>query len=768
MNAHDSATSVPPLALPPVDVVLDALPHGLGLFDAEQRLVRCNAAFATLLRLPAESVRPGIDFQALVEATRRAPAAGAQPAGLLLMDGRPPPQPRRVERLMADGTLLEVHLAALPAGGLAVGLQDIGNQRQNTEALRRTRAQNEQLMAMVRQLRTGAATGSPGDPGAGSSLAAALKPLAGTLARLLLGLESAGLRDRAAEWVAQADELAHSLLRVLEDLSPARTGQPVLLQLEPRPFELEQLLRELSAAYAALLGDAATEFLFDIDPRLPPRLVGDDRRLRQVLTHLGLLLISAAGDRPRQLRVLLAGRSEDAVRIGFTLHGPGEAVSGDTALDDCRQVLQLMDSELRLLQEPSLSGFAFELALPLDRSAAVVSGPLSTPGLNVLVADSRPATREALVRLGQALGWHMHEAANRQQMLDTLRTIRPSALLVHERLEGSPRFAAAFEAADALVGRPLAPVLLGSVSTWGALASLSDAQRRKLGTCLCMPPTAAMMAEGVERAQALLHDGSGTSTSGTRMLEGMRVLLAEDNPSNQIVTRDLLLAQGAQVEIAVDGVDTLTSLVANGRYDAILMDWQMPNMDGLETTREIRQIVGFENIPIIALTASASASDRDACLAAGMNAHLAKPVDAGELVATLRRHAKPSAAADGVRRPAAAPAAPRPPASRIEREAAIARLGGDSGLYERVLERFRGDLPRDMVALEEAWRRGDRSQSRRLAHTLKGSAGTVGAQQLAQAAKQFEALLAGPASGAEPQAWGRLREAAEATLKALG
>lgn len=758
-----------PAATSPLQPLIDSLPCGLGVFDRDRRLVAWNAPFPMLLGLSGEALQPGMGFAALVEATRSAASGSAQPGGLMLMDGTPPPQPRRVERLLGAGMLVEVHAAALPDGGLSLRLQDISAQRQAAEALRRTRAQADQLLAMVRQARADSAHGRSSQPLSTAELARSLRSSTRTLATLLQLLESAGLPDRPGEWAAQADDIAHSLLRTLDDVADLATWAPGQLALEPRPFELEQLLRELSGTYAAIVGERPLEFIFEVDPRLPPRLLGDDRRLRQVLVALGSLAIRGGGAPERVLRVTLADRTDIAATLTFSLTGAEGAPPGDDGdgLAACHELLRAMGSELRRHGEAGPGErFEFRLTLPVDRSASVTTGPLTTPGLPVLVADHRPATRAAIARMGRALGWDVLEAGNLQEATQTLRSARPSVLLVHWQLDGTAPFSAALEAAEAVVGRPVAPVLLGHAAAWGPLARLPDAQRRKLGTCVSLPATAAMLAEAVEQALSLV-EVPAAGAAGARPLQGMRVLLAEDDPGNQVVTRDLLQGQGAQVEVAVDGLDTLTSLVANGRYDAILMDWQMPNMDGLETTREIRQIVGFESIPIIALTASATAADRQACLDAGMNAHLAKPVDAAELVSTLRRHARADAASAGPARAGGRDAAKPAAGARIEREAAISRLGGDAGLYARVLDRFRLDMPREMANLEQAWRRGDRPQARRLAHTLKGSAGTVGAQQLAQSAKQFESLLAGAASAGEQQAWSRLRETAEATMKAL-
>lgn len=796
MNRTDPVPLDSPPSPPWVRALLDGLPYGLGLFDRDQRLVHGNPRFQELLQLPGELLQRGVDFAALVEFTRRNAGTGSQPSGLMLMDGSPPPQPRRVERLMADGTVLEVHLAALPDGGLAMTLMDISGQRQTAEALRRSRSQTEQVVAEYRKARQEAQRATSGRSQFIANMAHELRTPVNAILGMLQLVEGAGLSGRPREWVTHARDAARSLVGVMDDIMDFASVEAGKVSLAPRPFELEQLMRDLSATFGATLGEGMQEFIFDIDPQLPQHLVGDDRRLRQVLFHLGGNAIKFGNGREVVLRMALASRTESTVTLDVSvtdhgigiapeqlkelMQGFGQAESAASrrfggnglGLAICRELLRLMGSELHAHSEPGQgSRFGFSLSLPVDRSASVASAPLAAQDLRVLVADSRPVSRQALAGMGRALGWQVTEAATLGQALDALRESRQvSAVLIHWQLEGSEPFSAAHKLLDALPNRPLALVALGNAAGREQLARLPDEQRRKLGAYVCAPVTAAMLADAVGQAHgAALPPSQATLVPGGRPLQGMRLLVAEDNENNQIVTRDLLLSQGAQVEIAVDGLDTLTSIVANGQFDAILMDWQMPNMDGLEATREIRQIVGFKDIPIIALTANASTADRDACMAAGMDAHLGKPVDAGELVATLLRHVRLAAPPARPGRPGVTPAAvvPRPAPVRIDRDGALDRLGGDAGLYARVLERFRLELPRSLSALDQALQRGERKEAHRLVHSLKGSAGTVGAQQLATAAQQLESMLAAPPTGAEQASIAALREMTDATLKAL-
>jgi CheY-like chemotaxis protein len=401
----------------------------------------------------------------------------------------------------------------------------------------------------------------------------------------------------------------------------------------------------------------------------------------------------------------------------------------------------------------------------------------ATGALEVLIADSNERTRTMHAALGRSLGWQVSEACSIEQtLLLAAQAGRFHAVIVDASMEGEPALRTALKVGTLLAGSATALLVLGTVQGYEALARLDAAQQSLIGSFIARPVTARMLARGIVDAQDTEPPEALHRALQPRPLAGLRLLVAEDNENNQFVARELLTAQGATVEIAVDGMDALTKLVAGGVYDAILMDWQMPLMDGLEATREIRQIVGYKNIPIVAMTANALESDRQECLAAGMNAHVAKPFVLQELVAVLLQQTRPGTVAPGAipRRvlPAPAPVAvqqpPGPASALLDREGAVARLGGNAELHEQLLPLFRADAPKTLSALIAACERGARQDAHRLAHTLKGTAGTLGALHLADMAGLAEAVLASPPSPADHGAIEGLRQAVERTLGAMG
>jgi PAS domain S-box-containing protein len=232
-------------------------------------------------------------------------------------------------------------------------------------------------------------------------------------------------------------------------------------------------------------------------------------------------------------------------------------------------------------------------------------------------------------------------------------------------------------------------------------------------------------------------------------LHGRRVLLVEDNEINLELAEEILQAAGLRVDTAVHGGEAVERAAAN-TYDAILMDCQMPVMDGFEAARRIRELPlrpDQPHLPIIAMTASVLLGDRERCLAAGMDDHIAKPVDVAELYRKLVTWIGLEAPSIAV--PSSASMPSPMPGALIDQAGALRRLGGNTAMYHRLRDRFRlgqADAPRQIRAALAA---GQRQDARRLAHTLKGLAGNLGAGTLAEQARELEYALAGNAEAGQ-------------------
>jgi len=299
------------------------------------------------------------------------------------------------------------------------------------------------------------------------------------------------------------------------------------------------------------------------------------------------------------------------------------------------------------------------------------------------------------------------------------------------------------------------------------LSQRSAEDQSLLSAYLTKPLTLSMLGEAVRGA----HQGQGnirmaerTDMPKGKRLQGLRILLVEDNPLNQLVARELLAAEGARVQTADHGalgVEALTK--APEAFDAVLMDMQMPVMDGCTAAREIRNTLHLTELPIIAMTANTMQSDKEACLAAGMNDHIGKPFDIGYLVQVLRKQCgrEPYQPASGDNKEVPETGTT---GDGLDVEGAIRALGGDRTLYVHILRAFLAELEGLPAILAQQLAEGERMDAKRTLHTLKGTAATIGAMALSEAARIGEAdvLVAQPAT--DERVLSVLRELAHKTL----
>jgi two-component system sensor histidine kinase/response regulator len=299
------------------------------------------------------------------------------------------------------------------------------------------------------------------------------------------------------------------------------------------------------------------------------------------------------------------------------------------------------------------------------------------------------------------------------------------------------------------------PVLL--MSGYDFTTARRQVEEQGLSGFLAKPVTASSLLDAL--LGILGPDGAHRSRRGAleppspeayAHVRGLRILLVEDNEFNQQVARELLGdVAGAQVTVAGDGRAALDLLEA-GTFDAVLMDVQMPLMDGLEATRLLRAMPGRQDVPVIAMTAHAMAQDRERCLAAGMNDFVSKPFELGELVRVLARWT--------ARTPEPLPASPAPqapPHFHLDLPGILTDVGlnysvGRPDIYLRMLVRFRDGKAGAATEIRQALAAGDRATATRLAHTMKSTAMAVGAVALSEAAKALEGALESGMEDLEP------------------
>ncbi|MDB5887620.1 MAG: sensory box protein, partial [Rhodocyclales bacterium] len=280
-----------------------------------------------------------------------------------------------------------------------------------------------------------------------------------------------------------------------------------------------------------------------------------------------------------------------------------------------------------------------------------------------------------------------------------------------------------------------APVII-MVTAHGreALAKHIEDEHDLLGGFLVKPATASMLFDAViEASSGLSHSATRVrGQAGAARLAGLRLLVVEDTLVNQQVARELLLGEGASVEIAAGGRSGIEkALQADPPFDAVLMDIQMPDVDGYTATRKIREHVHMQSLPIIAMTANAMPADKAACIAAGMNDHIGKPIDLDGVVQTILRYCRSPRPAQTRQRPNL----------KIDLDAALQRLGNNKPLYESLVGHFATDTATMPQDFQYHLQQGDHAKASGLMHALKGIASTLGAMQLAEYASEIETKI---------------------------
>jgi two-component system sensor histidine kinase/response regulator len=297
------------------------------------------------------------------------------------------------------------------------------------------------------------------------------------------------------------------------------------------------------------------------------------------------------------------------------------------------------------------------------------------------------------------------------------------------------------------------PPHLVMVTAYGREEVMKQAEEAHFENVLIKPVTASMLFDSAIEALSERREGEPLGEAAPaeavdlERIHGARILLVEDNELNREVALGLLEDARLLIDTAENG-EMAVEMVGKQNYELVLMDMQMPVMDGIAATRAIRANPQFRSLPIIAMTANAMASDREKCVEAGMNDHLAKPIDPDQLFGALLRWIKPRDRAAEARnvpedRPVSEAASRTAPLeiAGIDTKTALKRTGGNPKRYESLLERFADSESQVVSEIRRALAANDTSTARRLAHSLKGAAGNLGAESLSELAAKAEGAL---------------------------
>jgi PAS domain S-box-containing protein len=581
-----------------------------------------------------------------------------------------------------------------------------------------------------------------------------------------LALQTATLPPRPRGYLQKIQRAADSLLAIINDVLDFSKIESGHLDIESDEFSLADVLDRVTTLVAPTASEKGLEFLLSTAADVPPMLIGDPQRLGQVLLNL---CSNAVKFTERGEIVVVTVRAEsaqvDRVRLRFAVRDTGIGIApeqrsrlfspfeqldpsitrrfGGTGLGLAisRQLVERMGGTIDVRSD---SGRGSEFHFTLDFGVPALAPPAPAVGSanqRWLIVDDSANAREVLAGLCAGLGVRHTVAASAAA---AMREIERAA--AHDPFDlvlldwKMPELDGLSAAAPirALAGRTPRLVL---VTAYGAEALAAQALAAGFEACLAKPVTAAALAELLMAGAAAPAPAATAALAGR--LQGRRLLLVEDNDLNQIVAGDLLAdVAGASVTIAVNGREALQHL-QHEPFDAVLMDLQMPEMDGFEATLTLRRMPGLSTVPVIAMTAHALARDRDRCLAVGMNDFVTKPVEPRELFAVLARWLPATAAT-------AAPA--------VDFTLGLQRCLGRDDLYQRILGRFADTRGDDGATLRRQFASGDLAGAAALAHTLISSAATIGADPLSAAARALQDALDEARMDALPALLDRLQQ----------
>lgn len=583
------------------------------------------------------------------------------------------------------------------------------------------------------------------------------------------------LNAKQRDYVSKVHNAGTSLLGIINDILDFSKIEAGKLEIESTDFRLDDVISSVTTLTAQKAHDKGLEFLAHLSPSIPEHLLGDPLRLSQVLTNFVNNAVKFTEHGEIRLNIELLERTGEKVQIKFSVRDTGIGmtakqsaklfqpfVQADTSttrkhggtglgLTISRRLVDLMGGRVWLESEPGV-GSTFYCTVWLGVGTATGSGrivPERLSQLRVLVVDDNAAAREILAEPLGSIANHVMTVASGPEAIAAIKAQDPAQpydiIFMDWRMPGMDGLQASrlIKSDETLATQP-AIVL---VTAFGREEVREEAERLDLDGFLIKPVTKSMVMDTLVNVFAEVGDGivAGEAMIGEMeaRLRGARILLTEDNEINQQIAVELLESAGATVHVVNNGREAVEKL-SNGPqpppFDVVLMDLQMPVMDGHQATVKIRSDVRFATLPIIAMTAHATIEEKQRCLATGMNDHISKPIDPAMLFETIGRCLRPSATLLERTAPPA-PADDLPAIAGLDAADGLRRVAGNRKLYLKLLRQFVDQQADAPAQLAEQLKAVDLSTAERTAHTVKGVAANLSISEVQASAGALEKAI---------------------------
>ena len=584
------------------------------------------------------------------------------------------------------------------------------------------------------------------------------------------------LNRKQRNYIGKVHRSAESLLGIINDILDFSKIEAGKLDMEAADFRLEDVMDNLANLVGLKAEESDVELLFRSDPAIPTALVGDSLRLSQILVNLGnnaVKFTDAGGE--IEVAIDLHDRNETSVLLHFSVRDTGIGMSGDQqsklfqsfsqadssttrkyggtglGLAISKKLTEMMDGDIwveSIQGEGSTFHFTARFGIQQGDISSRRSMATELGSFKMMVVDDNSTSREILAQMLAGFGLQVDQAGTGETAIALLEQAdgdEPYELVLMDwKMPGMD----GIETTRAIqLNHELnhVPTVI-MVTAYGREEARLNAGDVDLAGFLTKPVTSSTLLDAIMHARGL--EVQGEDRDGLRQdeaytainkLRGAKLLLVEDNEVNQELALELMVSNGISVQVAGDGQQALDTL-AKGDFDGILMDCQMPVMDGYTATRKIRLQEKYKDLPILAMTANAMAGDREKVLDAGMNDHIAKPINVNEMFNTMAKWIVPSNPVDNLSELGSTSGDDTvlPEFPGIDLKSALATTQSNPKLLKKLLIKFR-DTEQDFEErFNSACESGDDELQTRLAHTIKGVAGNVGALGVYESAKALE------------------------------
>ncbi len=584
------------------------------------------------------------------------------------------------------------------------------------------------------------------------------------------------LSPKQRNYIEKVDSAARNLLGIINDILDFSKIEAGKMLFERTNFYLEDVLEHLTDLSAIKAQDKGLELLFNIGTDVPTSLIGDPLRLEQVMINLvnnaikftekGEITIGVRKVTEEQDGVVLlievsdtgVGLDEEQRNKLFSAFSQADSSTtrkyGGTGLGltISKRFVEMMEGEIGVDSLPGVgSTFHFTAKFGLQsEQRELISPPEDVHGLKVLVVDDNSSARAILITMLRSLEFHATAVTNGEEAISELGRaavgLKPYDLILMDWMMPGVDGLETLQRIRTDNNLAHTPSIV-MVPAYRREELLQNAQDTKIDGLLVKPVSPSTLLDSIllvfGKSVALRprnQQRQNEIIEAKNALRGAYLLLVEDNDVNREIAEEILGNAGIRIDVAKNGAEAV-KLVGQNNYDGVLMDCQMPIMDGFEATRKIREDERYAELPILAMTANALAGDKEKCLQCGMNDHIAKPIDVAQFFMTLVRWIKPkSPVAEAVMTKAQQDdAVPGIPGLAIDE--ALQRVGGNVKLLRKLINRFH-ETQHDVTGrIIRAVESGNAEEALREAHTMKGLAGNIGATRIMECATKVESIL---------------------------